>query len=133
MKNPLILTFLPSWGIKTPNVERNNKFKIIIFLLFFSLFFSQVQAEECNYKAEIEKCNNAVKDGSNRSITEFVCINDQNAEKRAYQIVLDKKFREVDTIAKDFLDSLEQNKDYYFGEKKQKDINEAIDNIEKLF
>lgn len=126
MKNPPILTF-------PPNGERKNKFKIILFFLLFSLFYYQAQAEECNYKAEIDKCNAAVKDGSTRNITEFVCINDQNAEKRAYQIVLDKRFKEVDNIGREFLDSLEQNKDYYFGEKKKKDVNESIDDIEKLF
>lgn len=107
--------------------------KLIIFFLPFFIFYSQVKAEECKYTKEINDCSNAVKWWYNRNINDFVCINDQNAEKRIYQIVLDKKFKEVDKIAEDYLYSLQENKDYYFWENKKQNVFEALFWIEKLF
>lgn len=107
--------------------------KLVIFFLIFLSFSSLVNAVQCNYQAEIDDCANAVKNGNALGISNFVCINDTNAEKRAYQIVLDKKFKEVDDEARKYLDDLEKSKDNYFGENKKEDINEWIDKIEKFF
>lgn len=107
--------------------------KTIIFLLFFCLFFAEVNAEDCKYTSEIEECDNAFEDGETLSIEDFVCINDKSPEKRIYQIVLDKKFKEIDKQAEESLSKLEESKDYYFGEKKKEDFLEATNLIESTF
>jgi hypothetical protein len=49
-----------------------------------------------------------------RNIEDFVCINDKNPEKRAYQIVLDQKFKDIDDELNGHILFLDDSKDYYF-------------------
>ncbi|PIE85547.1 hypothetical protein CSA08_01440 [Candidatus Gracilibacteria bacterium] len=99
---------------------------IIFFLLFIPSVFS---IGICKYSSEIEQCINANKSGEPLSIEDFVCIQDTNIEKIAYQIVLDKKFSSLDEEIEKYLVDLEKNKDYYFGKSAISNFFEAINDI----
>jgi hypothetical protein len=74
----------------------------------------------------LDQCIVANKNGSARSITEFSCLQSNNAEAILDQIILDVKFREVDDEVEAFLDALDQDK-----EPAATDTNRVIDDITK--
>lgn len=111
-----------------------KKTLLLFFLVFWVLFFlSQANANIGKYQSEIDECNQAYKDWSTLNIEDFVCINDKNEQKRAYQIVLDKEFKKIDKEWEKFILDLEKNKNYYFGEKKKEDFLNWFSAIESIF
>jgi len=109
-------------------------FSIILILSIFFLNIEFVLAEDsCKYQSEIEECWEANKSGNPRAIEDFVCPTVLNKEKMTYNIILDKKFKKIDKEANEILESLEQNKDLCFWEKKQKNVLQCEDDIYKLF
>ena len=111
---------------------KNKSLFFISFLLIF-VYFQAFWAESCKYTSEIEKCKESIKSSTTREIEDFVCIDDDNTEKVIYQIILDKKFKEIDKDANEYLSSLEENKDYYFWPKAKESYLEWIEKLEKNF
>ena len=98
---------------------------IIFFVLLTSSYFikswySEEVVLSCWYTNEIEQCfaENFSPDWnwSPNSIEEFVCLDSSNKEEIVYQIVLDKKFTEVDLKIEEYLAWLEKDKWKYFWE-----------------
>ena len=96
----------------------------------FAPYFHIAQAEEeensCEYQDKLEQCQIANKNGSSRSIEEFVCLQSNNREAVLDQIILDVKFREIDEEIISFLDALKADK-----EAAANDTNRVIDDITK--
>lgn len=111
------------------------------FFLFFVLFFISISksfaseweiSETCSYKNQINECIKASKQWTVMSIEEYECI-DASPALMLYQIILDKKFKEIDKKAEEYLALLEQNKSYYFWIESQKTIVDALDDIDIIF
>lgn len=102
-----------------------------LFGVYFWFFSSSYSNENtCNYQSQIDQC---LSTSQPRSITDFVCIKSDNKEDVVYQIILDEKFKEVDENVMIYLDHLEKNKSYYFGQDKQESHLEWIDQIIRTF
>ncbi len=98
--------------------------KIIIYLLF--IFFvipyysynvlAEIPTLNCSkYSSEFNQCAKANEswDGSARWITEFTCLDENWAwAKILSQIILDKKFSEIDKEIEKYIEWLEKNKKY---------------------
>ncbi len=92
----------------------------IIFIFFFIFFISKVFAEiptlNCSeYSAEFNQCasENESWNGWARWITEFVCLDEnQSRVKILTQIILDKKFSEIDEEIELYISNLEDSKEY---------------------
>lgn len=117
-------------------IKRNNMWKKIFFTLLsisFFLFSHQVWAQ-CEYVTEIQQCHKANQDNTTREIKDFICLAKKgNPEYYSYQIILDKKFQEIDEKIEKFLTDLGENKGYYFWPEKQENFIEWINNISNLF
>jgi hypothetical protein len=96
------------------------------FCVCFQVFWDESGEESCEYQWRLDQCIVANKNGSARSITEFSCLQSNNAEAILDQIILDVKFREVDDEVEAFLDALDQDK-----EPAATDTNRVIDDITK--
>jgi len=115
--------------------------KIFSIILIFSLIVSQTigfsyWAENCDYQSEWKQCIQENKDWNPWWInpeTDFLCVSSQSNEKIIYNIILDKQFKLIDKKAIEYLDSLEENKDYYFWPNRKAPYLAAIDDIEKYF
>jgi hypothetical protein len=106
-----------------------NKFKFIIWLIIFSLFFStSVFANWCSYKSQIDQCNTANKNWTTKSIEDFVCITGTN-EQVAYQVILDWEFKKLDKQMDKFIEDLEEYKNVYFWRNRQKTYIDWINDI----
>ncbi len=93
-------------------------------------------AEGCEYQSEWDQCIEENKDGNPWWIdpeTDFLCISSQSNEKIIYNLILDKQFKIIDEKAVEYLNTLEENKDYYFWPRRQAPYLVAIDDIEKYF
>jgi hypothetical protein len=66
--------------------------------------------------SEIDECVKANHESNARSITDYVCPNAdwKNTEKIAYQIIFDKKFKEIDKDVENFLTTLQNSIQYYY-------------------
>lgn len=107
-------------------------FFTFVFLLWF--FISHQIFAQCEYSEEIKKCYDANKQNTTRELTDFVCLDRKwNPEYYSYQIIIDKRFQEVDTKVEKFLTDLEENKNYYFWTEKQENFLDAINTIDKKF
>ncbi|MDD4151891.1 MAG: hypothetical protein PHR68_04720 [Candidatus Gracilibacteria bacterium] len=93
-------------------------------------------SSSCKYKSEIERCRDANKTGTNRSIdpeTEFVCIASQNMEQIAYTVILDKEFKEIDKKMLEYLIKLDQDKDKYFANDSKETMYDAVSDLQNMF
>ena len=99
-----------------------RKTKIIILIItifFFSINF--VFWNSCSYQKEIDKCLDANKNSTTKSIEDFVCIV-WSYEKIVYQVVLDGEFKEIDDEMDNYIYDLEKEKNRYFWKKKIKNF-----------
>jgi len=107
---------------------------LLTFFLFF-LYFNITSAatwflnETCSYKTEFDTC--IQNQDRVRTVDNFTCIEWTN-EYVLYQIILDKKFKEIDKKIEDWLTTLEEQKSYYFWPEKQANYVEGVDDIEKF-
>lgn len=106
--------------------------KVFKYILYFiiSLYFLNISVFSCEYKADIERCENANKNGTAKSIEDFSCIQ-WSYEDIASQVVLDSLFSEIDLEMDNYIFELEKNKNLYFWPEKTKNFVEGIDNIYK--
>ncbi len=89
--------------------------KILYIFSFFMLFFIETAVFAwCKYETEIKDCIEANERMSAKSIEDFVCITSESKERIAYQIVLDKEFKELDKDMDKYIEKLEKNKTRYF-------------------
>lgn len=82
----------------------------------------------CEYVSDFERCVSANKNGTTRSIKDFVCLQSNNNEAILDQVILDKKFKEIDEEILQYLKSLEADKEFA-----AKQTNRAVDDITKNF
>lgn len=121
-----------------------NIIQKIVFLLILSawIFLLDVSAQEenalvvsdlCQHKSEFEQCLSANKDGSTRTIEDFVCLASSNYFEIMAQIILDKEFKKIDKEVDTYFKNLEDNKSYYFWKDSKEPFTNAIDIIESKF
>lgn len=85
--------------------------KIIISLLLILSLSSEVFAEcDERYQRLIDECNEALANWDHEKVTSTICLNLKSDFRRAYQIILDDKFRNVDFKAWVYLRDLEEDK-----------------------
>lgn len=113
--------------------------KVFIFFTFFLIltWVYSIRADDtnssCKYTSEIEKCVKENDWWSPRSIKDFICAQSNDKKEIAYQIILDKKFKEIDKEAVEFLDSLQEWKDYYFWPNKKETYLDWVNDISEIF
>lgn len=108
--------------------------KIIISLFLSLLSISHIYADNsCSYQSQINQCIDANKWDWARSITDFICLDSNDSEKIAYQIIFDLKFKEIDNKASTFLTSLQKSYSYYFWSARQASYIDWINEINNLF
>lgn len=78
--------------------------------------------ESCEYMWKFEQCMQANKNGTTRSIKDFICLQSNDSEAILDQIILDVKFQEIDDEVMQYLEQLESDKGFAAHE-----TNEAID------
>jgi len=107
---------------------------ILIFAFTVPSFAPVVNAAwECKYSWKLTECVDANKNGSARSIEDFICKETSDQEQMLLQIILDDKFKEIDEEAEAYLEQLEQSKEEYFWDEPTKNFLSAIDDINKNF
>lgn len=107
---------------------------IFTFLVFTFVFWVQNVFWACEYSQEIKECFEANKNDSTREINDFVCLAKKwNPEYYSYQIILDKRFQEIDEKIETYIQNLEDNKSYYFGPDKQESFIDGVNNINNVF
>ncbi|MBW7954691.1 hypothetical protein H3C61_02675 [Candidatus Gracilibacteria bacterium] len=108
----------------------------IIFILIYQNTFAEqklVVSDMCQYKQEFEECLDANKNGTTRSIEDFVCIASNNYFEIMSQIILDKDFKKIDKDVDTFFKNLQENKNYYFGKDAKEPFTNGIDLLEDKF
>ncbi len=96
---------------------------VSIFLLFFVVlgnnffYVPYVSAESCvgfswECYSKCTECVEANKSWDARWISDFICLESTNDVEIVIQIILDEKFRELDEEVLDYMDSLDQWKEY---------------------
>lgn len=90
-------------------------------------------SQSCSYAWEFQQCLWANKNGTTRTIEDFVCIPSQNHYDIMGQIILDVEFKKIDKEIESFFESFEENKDYYFWKNAQKPFTDGVDLIENIF
>jgi len=108
-------------------------YKIIIsffvFLVFlWAFFWESAYSESCKYISEIQRCKEANKNWTTKSIEDFVCIV-WDGDDIAYQVVLDKEFKKIDNDIDKYLFDLEKYKNLYFWINKSKTYIDGVDDI----
>ncbi len=113
---------------------------ILIICKFFFFFYAFAEEKNtfvvsdlCQYKWPFEQCLAANKDGSTRTIEDFVCLASSNYFEIMAQIILDKEFKKIDKEVDTYFKNLEDNKSYYFGKDSKEPFTNAIDVIEDKF
>ena len=110
------------------------KKNIFTFFVFIFVFWVQNVFWSCEYSAEIKQCYQANENDSTREINEFVCLaKKSNPDYYSYQIILDKRFQEIDGKIEEYIQNLEENKWYYFGADKQANFIDGVNNINNIF
>lgn len=79
---------------------------------------------ECEYSWKFEQCVVANRNGTTRTIKDFVCLQSNDWENILDQIILDVKFQEIDEEVYEYLDALSNDKEFVVD-----DPNEAIDDV----
>lgn len=100
-------------------MKKKNIFFVIAFLSCFSFwwiffvwnFFSAYSDDSltCSYASKFEQCVAANQNGNPRSITDFECLPSQNNDDILTQIIIDEKFKEVETQALAYLNALQND------------------------
>ncbi len=106
--------------------------KISIFFVFLLFFINEADAN-CKYQSEIDRCIEANKSTWARGIEDFICVNSNDREEIAYQIIFDLKLKEIDKEAENFLISLQNHPSYYFWADKAESYLEWLKYINDLF
>ncbi len=83
---------------------------IFLFLLCSWIQWNTFVTHACEYQSQIQQC---IDSESPRTIEEFLCI-EWPAEQKAYQVILDQRFNEIDEEIETYLEGLEQAKSKYF-------------------
>ncbi len=110
------------------------KKNIFTFFVFIFVFWVQNVFWSCDYSAEIKQCYQANKSDSTREINDFVCLAKKwNPDYYSYQVILDKRFQEIDEKIEEYIQNLEENKWYYFGPDKQENFIDGVNNINNIF
>lgn len=111
-------------------MRKYNLLIFIIWLLFFSFFnFNLVYWNwVCEYKWQINQCNEANKSWTTKSIEDFVCVTWTN-EQVAYQVILDLEFKKIDNEMDEFIEKLEINKNVYFWKDRKRTYIDWINDI----
>ncbi|MFA5917230.1 MAG: hypothetical protein WC850_03240 [Candidatus Gracilibacteria bacterium] len=111
-----------------------KKTSIYFFVALFLLYIP-ITNGACNYQSEIDKCVEANKNSGAKNIDDFVCVdtNPANVEKIAYQIIFDLKLKEIDGDIENFLKTLENNIQYYYGPNKSESFLDGINYINEVF
>ena len=88
-------------------------YRSFIYIFFITLFSTTnvFSAEVCEFRSEIQEC---IDSDAPRSITDYVCI-EGSAEEKTYQVILDKRFQEIDDQIEEYIYALERSKGKYFG------------------
>ncbi|NDK08324.1 hypothetical protein EOM39_03680 [Candidatus Gracilibacteria bacterium] len=109
--------------------------KYLLSVLFIFLGLNTLSCfSACGYQSEIDQCIKANGEkGGARKITEFVCAETNNVEKIAYQIIFDKKFREIDGDIENFLTNLQNSVQYFYGPEKSESYLDGINYINETF
>lgn len=121
---------------------------LTIILLFSTIRYSNAETEalvtdKCEVKSQFYECleanwfdKNWVKTWStpmNRMIDEYICISEDNHIKILENIILDTEFKKVEEWMDNFLNSLANNKEYYFTEWSKNNEIIWIEDITKIF
>lgn len=104
-------------------------------IFIFSQLYTPTSAS-CSYQGKIDQCVQANLDGTARSIdpeTEFLCVTSLSHEEITYNIILDDKFKEIDTEIEQYLHTLEDEKDIYFWPNRQATSFDALNAFERKF
>ncbi len=109
----------------------------LLFLCLSSIVTHWVHAAvwdlECSYASAFQACKSAQTNGNTRTLTNPLCTSNPSNEAILDQIILDVKFKEIDTEAELYLEQLVTQKDAYFWPNAQSDVNRAIDDVTKNF
>lgn len=106
------------------------KWKIFFIILWIFIYTDAFSA--CPYQSKLDQCTAAQTNQTQREIEDFICIS-WDVEQRAYQIILDERFQEIDAEIELQIKDIEENKWYYFWKDKQKSYIEAVENILHIY
>lgn len=82
----------------------------------------------CEYAGKFEQCIQANRNGTTRSIKDFVCLASNDPERILNQIILDETFKEIDEEIMEYLVSLDDDVEFSATQ-----TNRAIDDVTKNF
>ena len=110
--------------------------KVTAFILCFSLlgslwaqsFALDIWELECEYASDFDQCVVANKNGTTRSIKEFVCIQSRDNSAVLDQIILDANFKYIDDEIEIYLESLANDKEIVMYEP-SRIVNEITKNL----
>lgn len=107
---------------------------LLLGAFFIKSWYSNTEGSSCAYNGEVQQCfaENFPEwwwIGFPESIEDFVCLQSNNKEEIVYQIVLDKKFKEIDEEIETYLSGLESEKDKYFWPDKKESYLEWVQQI----
>lgn len=106
-----------------------NRSYIVLWLMLLSLSSPVFSDDSCEYRWDIDRCYQANGNGSQRSIEDFSCPTSSDIETIAYQVILDKKFQEVDKKVEAYLDKIETDKDTFFWKSKQGNSLDGVNEV----
>lgn len=121
------------WLRKIKIITSLSILSLIAISAWFYTYNTNATKDDCKYTQEIEACVQANKDWKNREIDSPVCINSLDKEKIAYNIVLDKKFKEIDKKIEEYLAKIEQWKDEFFWVNANRTVFDAMPEFNKAF
>lgn len=108
--------------------------KKLTFVILFFLLSNNTYAllDSCNYTVEYDDC---VERNANWSALwwedDYICIQSKENERVLYQIILDKKFKEIDKKLDWYMAYIQDYKEDYLGKDAPKTELEIVDEIEK--
>ncbi len=116
----------------------NTQYIIIVTLCFYFLlvrgnFTFATQNTSCPYQSEIDQCIEENKNWDPRSIEDFVCLQSANTAEIAYQIVMDKKYKDIDKKAQEEVENIENNCEKWYGENQSEDELTVPDKITSIY
>ena len=81
-----------------------------IFTSVWVTFADEWEQVNCKYQSQFEQCVVANKNGSARSIQDFICAEERDPNKVLDQIIIDLEFTKIDTEIETYLRSIENDK-----------------------
>lgn len=113
-----------------------KKYFLLIFLITFWLNIQNVFSS-CEYQSEINECveANMLKWKKPNDITDYVCPVSEwpNYEEIAYQVIFDKKFKELDKEVENFLDTLQNSIQYFYWPEKKESYLDWLNYLNETF